>query len=120
MGLQAVHAGNRASPAAAGFSAWLSRTSSFRASCSSLSQKDAEARTALPPRATPGFRRTWQHRSLVLVYAIVDLRSSSDHPLGDAVETFVRREDAERFLDEPELAEYLRIEERQLEAGGLN
>jgi len=56
----------------------------------------------------------------VLVYAIVDLRSSSDHPLGDAVETFVRREDAERFLDEPELAEYLRIEERQLEAGGLN
>jgi len=71
------------------------------------------------PRATPGFRRTWQHRSLVLVYAIVDLRSSSDHPLGDAVETFVRR-DAERFLDEPELAEYLRIEERQLEAGGLN
>jgi len=55
----------------------------------------------------------------VLVYAIVDLRSSSDHPLGDAVETFVRR-DAERFLDEPELAEYLRIEERQLEAGGLN
>ena len=47
------------------------------------------------------------------------------HPLGDAVETFVRREEAERFVDEvrgddPELASYLRIEERELEAGGLN
>jgi hypothetical protein len=27
-------------------------------------------------------------------------RSSLDHPLGDAVETFIRREDAERFIDE--------------------
>ena len=47
----------------------------------------------------------------------------STHPLGDAVETFVRREDAERFIeevwgDDPELASYLRIEERELEAGG--
>ena len=38
---------------------------------------------------------------------------------------FVRREDAERFIeevrgDEPELASTLRIEERELEAGGLN
>jgi hypothetical protein len=46
-------------------------------------------------------------------------------PLGDAVDTFVRREDAERFVeevrgDEPDLASYLRIEERELEAGGLN
>jgi hypothetical protein len=37
----------------------------------------------------------------------------------------VRREDAERFIeevrgDEPELAEGLRIEERELETGGLN
>ena len=36
-----------------------------------------------------------------------------------------RREDAERFIekvrgDDPELATYLRIEERELEAGGLN
>jgi hypothetical protein len=35
---------------------------------------------------------------------------------------FVRREDADRFIDEvsndePELASYLRIEERELEAG---
>jgi hypothetical protein len=46
-------------------------------------------------------------------------------PLGDAVETFIRREDAERFTeevrrDEPDLASNLRIEERELEAGGLN
>ena len=50
---------------------------------------------------------------------------SPNHPLGDAVETFVRREDAERFVEEvrggdPELAGYLRIEERELETGGRN
>jgi hypothetical protein len=60
----------------------------------------------------------------VIVYAIIDLRSSRDHPFGDAVETFVRREDAERFVeevcgDDPELASYLRIEEREREAGGV-
>jgi len=38
---------------------------------------------------------------------------------------FVRREDAERFVeevrsDEPEVAAKLRIEEHELEAGGLN
>jgi len=41
------------------------------------------------------------------------------------VGTFVRREDAERFIeevrgDDPEVAAKLRIEERELEAGGLN
>jgi hypothetical protein len=36
----------------------------------------------------------------VLVFAVVDLRSSLDHPLGDAIETFIRREDAERFIEE--------------------
>jgi hypothetical protein len=55
----------------------------------------------------------------VIVFAIVDLRSSLDRPLGAAIETFIRREDAERFVeevrgDEPELASYLRIEEREL------
>lgn len=59
------------------------------------------------------------------VYAIVDLRSSPEHPLGEAVEAFVRREDDERFIeevrgDDPELVSYLRIVERELEAGGLN
>ena len=38
---------------------------------------------------------------------------------------FIRREDAERFIeevrgDEPEMATKLRIEERELEAGGMN
>ena len=46
----------------------------------------------------------------------------SEPPLGDAVETFVRREAAQQFIeevrgDDPELASYLRIEERELEAG---
>ena len=45
--------------------------------------------------------------------------------VGDSIEVFLRREDAERFSqelrgDDPELASYLRIEERELEAGGLN
>ena len=40
--------------------------------------------------------------------------------LGDALEVYVRREDAERFIegvrsDEPELAKGMRIEERELE-----
>jgi hypothetical protein len=57
------------------------------------------------------------------VYAIIDGLSSPQHPLSEAVELFVRREDAERFIeevnnDEPELASYLRFEERELEAGG--
>jgi hypothetical protein len=61
----------------------------------------------------------------VLVYAFVDDSRSSTTPLGNAVETFIRREDAERFIeevhgDDPELANYLRIEEHELEAGGLN
>jgi hypothetical protein len=43
----------------------------------------------------------------------------ANFPLGDALEVYVRREDAERFIeeirgDEPELAESLRIEEREL------
>ena len=47
------------------------------------------------------------------------------HVLGEAIEVFVRREDAERVVeevrgDEPELASRLRIEERELEADGLN
>jgi hypothetical protein len=54
-----------------------------------------------------------------IVYAIHDLRSSPTQPLGDAIETFIRREEAEHFVeevhgDDPELAGYLRIEEREL------
>ncbi|MET0713441.1 MAG: hypothetical protein ABWY57_00890 [Mycetocola sp.] len=36
----------------------------------------------------------------MIIYAVVDTRSSSTHPLGDAVEAFIRREDAERFIEE--------------------
>jgi hypothetical protein len=52
----------------------------------------------------------------LIVYAVIDVRSSPDHPVGDAIETFIRHEDAERFIEEvrgdnPDLASYLRIEE---------
>ena len=46
----------------------------------------------------------------MIVYAVVDDTFSPDFPLGDAVETFIRREEAERFIeevrgDEPETTE---------------
>jgi hypothetical protein len=60
----------------------------------------------------------------MIVYAVVDDTLSPGFPLGDSLEVFVRREDAERFIEEarsdgPEVAAKLRIEERELEAGGL-
>ena len=59
----------------------------------------------------------------MIVYGVVDDALSPDFPLGDAVETFIRREEAERFIeevrgDDPEIAAKLRIEERELEAAG--
>jgi hypothetical protein len=56
---------------------------------------------------------------------VVDDSLSSTTPLGDAIETFIRREDAARFVeevrhDDPKLASYRRIDERELETGGLN
>ncbi len=56
------------------------------------------------------------------VYAVVD-DALSDFPLGVELELFVRREDAERFIeevrgDDPEIVGKLRIEGRELEAGG--
>ena len=61
----------------------------------------------------------------MIVYAVVDDALSPDFPLGDSLEVFVRREDAEQFVeevlgDDPEAAARLRVEERELEAGGLN
>ena len=58
----------------------------------------------------------------MIVYAVVDDALSPDFPLGVELEVFIRREDAERFIeevrgDEPEMAAKLRIEERELEAG---
>jgi hypothetical protein len=60
----------------------------------------------------------------MIVYAVVD-DSLTRHLLGDSIEVFVRREDAERFIeeirgDDPELARPLRIEERELDTGGVN
>jgi hypothetical protein len=51
--------------------------------------------------------------------------SLPDSPLGDAIDTFVRREDAERFIakvkrDDPLLASHLRVVELELEAGERN
>ena len=45
-------------------------------------------------------------------------------PRGDAIETFIRGEDAERFIwevrgDDPQLASYLRIEVQKPEAGAV-
>ena len=56
------------------------------------------------------------------IYAIVNLRTGIDHPPGETVDVFLRREDAERFVeevraDEPELAGELKIVERDLNVG---
>ena len=61
----------------------------------------------------------------MIVYAVIDNGLSPEFPLGDSIEVFIRREDAERFIagvrgDDPEVAAKLRIEERELEAGGVN
>jgi hypothetical protein len=61
----------------------------------------------------------------MIVHSVVDEALSPDFPLGDSIEVFLRREDAERFIegvrgDDPEMAAKLRIEERELDAGGLN
>jgi hypothetical protein len=61
----------------------------------------------------------------MVVYAVVDESLSPTSPFGDAIDTFVRREDAERFVarvkrDDPQLASHLRVVERELEADGRN
>jgi hypothetical protein len=48
------------------------------------------------------------------VYAVIDDSLSPTSPVGDAIEGFLRRENAERFIeevrgDDPELGSYLRI-----------
>lgn len=61
----------------------------------------------------------------MLVYAIVDDSLSPTTPLGESIDVFIGREDAQRFVeeirgDDPERAAHLRIEERKLDAGELN
>ena len=58
----------------------------------------------------------------MIVYAVVDDSLSPTSPLGDSIDVFVRRDSAERFIeqvrnDEPELAGLLRIRARELDAG---
>ena len=57
------------------------------------------------------------------VYAGVDDALSLDLPLGVQLEVFIRREDAERFIeevrgDDPEMTAKLRIEERSWRRAG--
>jgi hypothetical protein len=52
----------------------------------------------------------------------LDVRSSPDRPLGDAIETFIRPEDAGRFVeevrgDDSDGAGYLRKKDAKREAG---
>jgi hypothetical protein len=53
----------------------------------------------------------------MIVYTVVDDALSLDSLLGDSLEVFIRREDAERFVekvrgDDPEVAAKPRIKER--------
>ena len=79
------------------------------------------AHLMLPP-CSP--KRSLRSIAAMIVYAVVDDALSPDFPLGDSLEVFIRRDDAERFIvgvrgDDPELAR-LRIEERELQSGGRN
>jgi len=73
----------------------------------------ASARDA--PSCLDVMHRALEHRTHRLIMYSVDLPSrNANHPFGR--ETFIRREDAERFIEElrrlePELANSLRIEE---------
>jgi hypothetical protein len=62
-------------------------------------------------------------RQPLMVYSVRLGSTSANYPFGR--ETFTRREDAERFIEEmrkeePDRASSLRIEEHELEAGGMN
>ena len=66
-----------------------------------------------------------RHRGAVIVYAVVDDALSPYFPLGVELEVFVRREDAERFIeevrgDDSDVAAKLRTEERELDAGAVS
>ncbi len=74
------------------------------------------------PSCLAVMRRALKPRTHRLIVYSVDLPArNSNHPFGR--DTFSRREDAERFIEElrteePEFASTLRIEEHELEAGG--
>jgi hypothetical protein len=61
----------------------------------------------------------------MVIHAVVDESRSPTSPLGDAIDTFLRREDAEQSIanvrrDDPQLAAHRRAVERELEASGRN
>lgn len=61
----------------------------------------------------------------MIVYMVVDDTLSPTSPLGDAIDVFLRRDAAQRFVeevrrDDSRLAEPMRIEEQELTVGGLN
>jgi hypothetical protein len=79
----------------------------------------------IEPLLWSGHKGSSGGRSRPHVYAIRDLSPSPHHLAGAFVDLFIGREDAGRFVeevrsDEPELAKSLRIEERELRAGGSN
>ena len=76
------------------------------------------------PSCVAVMRRALEPRTQKVIVYSVDLRSTnSTFPFG--LETFNRREDAERFIeevrgDDPEIAATLKVEAHELVAGGLN
>ena len=61
----------------------------------------------------------------VIVHALVDDRDEPGHPLGDTVEVYLRRDDAECSLagivgDEPDWEPFFEVVEVVLDAGGVN
>jgi hypothetical protein len=69
------------------------------------------------PSCVAVLRRALEPRRRPLIVYSVDVRSIPNHPFGR--ETFSRREDAERFIEElrkvePELASHLRIEDHEI------
>ncbi len=85
---------------------------------------EAGAMTAVKPQASsrPKSNTNERSRTRARWYDYAAKKSTKAAAGGDRV---VRREDAERFIeevrgDDPELGANLRIEERELEAGGRN
>ena len=76
------------------------------------------------PSCMAVMRRALKLRRRTLIVYSVDFRlMGGNHPFDR--ETFTSREDAEQFIeelrgDDPELASALRIEEHELEAGGMS
>jgi hypothetical protein len=98
-------------------SAWTPRSSFTSAGGWSTATATRRESCASPPATSLAGRATEQEFEVADDGSVV-----SDRGFSKAV---VRREDAEHFIeqvrgDDPELASYLRIDERELKAGGRN